>query len=233
MSTPEYLEWANQPTPENMGRVVDALDPLLNSEIQRYTGPKPLLKTKARELTIGAIKKYDPASGAKLQSWVVTQLQPLSRYGQRLRPVHASEAVIRQAAELNRLRRELSDELGRDPDDDELADKSGISTRKILRIRRSTPAVVAESAFESQDEDDVARLPAMTTPNRMGSAEEIVFTSLAPRDQAIFRFKTGRGGTELSNEEIARRLGVSAPYVSQRSKYIADQINNLYMRKMI
>ena len=233
MSTPEYKEWLKQPTPDNMSRIIDAVQPLVNSEIQRYNGPKPLLKTKAKSLTVQAIKTYDPKSSAKLPSWIITQLQPLSRYGQRLRPIHASEAAIRQAAELHRVQKELADELDRDPTEDELSDAVGISTAKIRRIKASVPAVLPASAFEVQDEDSMGGLPAVTVPNRMGTAEDAVYASLNARDRAIFDFKTGKGGTTLTNDEIARRLGVTPALVSQRSKYVADQITGMYSRKLI
>ena len=231
MSTPEYMTWQKTPTPENMAAVVDALDSVLNSEIQRYPGPKPLLKTKARALAVTAIKSYSPQANAKLQSWVVTQLQPLARYGQRLRPVHASEMVIRQSAELHRLGKELSDELGHDPTEDELADKAGISVKKIRYIKRSTPAVVPEAAFEPQTDDQEYSLPAVSQSNRLGSSEDAVVASLSQRDKAIYEFKTGKGGTELTNEQIARRLGVTPALVSQRSKLIADQITGMSTRR--
>ena len=233
MSTPEYKAWMKNPTPENMSAIVDAMAPLVNSEIQRYNGPKPLLKTKAKSLTVSAIKSYDPKSGAQLPSWVVTQLQPLSRYGQKLRPIHASEAVIRQAAELNRLETELSDELDHNPTEEELADKSGISVAKIRRIKSSVPAVLPASAFDTADENETSNLPAVTVPNRMGTAEDAVYESLGARDKAIFDLKTGRGGQTLTNEQIAKRLGVTPALISQRSKYVADQINGLYTRKIL
>ena len=86
-----YAAWAANRTPENMKAVLDDLDTTINSEIQRFSGPKPLLRSKARELAVKAVKAYDPASGAKLRSWVVTQLQPLSRYNNSLKPIKVPE----------------------------------------------------------------------------------------------------------------------------------------------
>lgn len=233
MSTLEYKAWLNDPSPENMSKIVDAMSPVINSEIQRYSGPKPLLQTKAKGLAISAIRSYDPKSKAKLPSWVVTQLQPLSRYSQQLRPIHASEAVIRQSAEISRLHKELSDELDREPTEEELSDHVGISVAKIKRIRSSVPAVLSASTFETSNEDEQSNLPAVTVPNRLSTAEDAVYASLGSRDKAIFDLKTGRGGQMLSNGDIAKRMGVTPALVSQRSKFIADQINNLYMRKML
>lgn len=231
----EYDTWKTDPTPENLGKVVSAMDPVINSEIQRFTGPKPLLRSKARALAIKAVRSYDPASGAQLRSWVTTNLQPLSRYGQQLRAVHAPEVAIRQAAEVNRVRMEMSDNLGRDPEDQELADEVGISVKRIKDIRRMVKPTISEGGMaEPQDEDSVAGMPAISQPNKLSLAEEMVYDSLSPRDKAIFDWKTGkRGKPLLSNQEIARRLGVTPALISQRSQGIAMQIQQVTARESL
>ena len=87
MNMVEYDEWVNDPSPDNMAKLVDTLKPTINSEVQRYKGPRPLLRARGKGLTIKAIRSYDPSRGAQLRSWVVTNLQPLTRYGQQLRPI--------------------------------------------------------------------------------------------------------------------------------------------------
>ena len=231
----EYDNWKADPTPENLGKIVSALDPVINSEIQRFSGPKPLLRSRARALTIKAIKTYDPTSGAQLRSWATTHMQQLARYGQQLRAVHAPEVAIRQAAEVNRVRMEMADTLGRDPEDQELADEVGISVKRIRDIRKMVRPTVAEGAMaEPADEDSVAGMPAVSQPNKLSLAEEMVYDSLTPRDRAIFDWKTGRKGkTMLSNQEIARRLGVTPALISQRSQLIAQQIQQVTARESL
>ena len=51
----EYDKWLSDPTPENMSGIIKVMEPTINSEVQRYTGPKPLLRGKAKSLTINAI----------------------------------------------------------------------------------------------------------------------------------------------------------------------------------
>lgn len=231
----EYDDWLADPTPAKLALAVRALDPAINSEIQRFPGPKPLLRSRARALTVKAIKSYDPAQGAQLRSWVVTQLQPLSRYGQQLRPVHAPEMAIRQAAEVNRVRGEMADKLGRDPDDNELADETGISVKRILAVRKMVRPSVAEGGMaEPADEDATAGLPGVSTANKLSLATEVVYDSLSPRDRAIFDLKTGgHGKTSISNQEIARRLGVTPALISQRSQQIAEQIQLTHSRGIL
>lgn len=230
----EYKQWAAEPTPENMAKIVNSMDSTINSEIQRYPGPKPLLRGKARSLAIKAVKSYKPESGAQLRSWVVTSLQPLSRYGQQLRPVHASEVAIRQSAQVNRVKEEMMDELGREPSVEELADQTGISTTRIKNLRQQVKPAISESAFDVSSDPNSPGLPGTVAANTLGNAGDMVYHSLSERDKQIHDFKTGKNGrVVLSNQEIAKRLGVSPALVSQRSAQIGAQIQDLVNRRLV
>ena len=148
-----YANWRADPTPENMKAVLDDLDTTINSEIQRFSGPKPLLRSKARALAVKAVRSYDPAGGTRLRSWVVTQLQPLSRYNNSLKPIYAPEDVSRKAYAISKARETLLDETGREPTDEELADRVGISVKRLGKIRGAVPAVVNETMGEDDDDD--------------------------------------------------------------------------------
>ena len=231
----EYDDYIKAPTPQTLGAVLKALDPTINSEIHRFQGPKPLLRSKARTLAVKAIKSYNPAAGAQLRSWVTTQLQPLARYGQQMRPVKAPEVAIRQAAQINRVTMEMSDTLGRDPTDDEIADEVGISAKRVRNLKSMvTPSVSEGTMSAAEDEDMVQGLPAVSQPDRLKFTEEVVYEALGDRDKMIFDLKTGKHGrTMLSNQEIARRLGVTPALISQRSLAIAMQIADVTNRETL
>ncbi len=99
--------------------------------------------------------------------------------------IAAPEAAIRQAAEVNRIRTELNDELGREPSDVELADQTGISAKRIVNLRKLVIPAVAEGAFEPQGDKDNS-LPGTVLSNKLSVAEEMVYESLSDRDKAIF-----------------------------------------------
>lgn len=223
-----YARWAVDPTPDNMSKIVSALNPTINSEIQRYKGPKPILKTRAKQLTIKAVRSYDPASPAQLRSWVVTNLQPLNRYGRSVSsPMHASELAVRQAAEVDTTRRRLLDELGANPTEEQLADEVGISVSRIRKLRDLVRPTASEQDFTSEEGGevyDVAVKETGTDP-ALNSARDIVFASLDDRDKKIMELKTGFNGNEpVDNMTVAKRLGVSPAFVSQRSAKISQLI---------
>lgn len=219
-----YAEWSAERTPDRMKAVLDALDTTINSEVQRFSGPKPLLRSRARSLAVGAIRSYDPASGAKLRSWVVTQLQPLSRYTNALKPVYTPEDAARKAYAVSAARGRFVDETGRDPTDEELADAVGISVKRLKSIRKAAPAVVYERQSGGED-DETAPDYAIYGSSPVRDASEAVYSGLSERDRRIFDLRTGsHGAKQSSGGEVARLLKVSPAYVSQRTGSIADLI---------
>ena len=227
--TTAYEEWSRRGDPDSLAGVVAALSPTINAEIQRYQGPKPILRSRARSLAIGAIKTYDPSSGARLQSWVVTQMQPLSRYSKQLQPLRMPEMATRQGAEIARVRSELSDELGHEPDEEELADATGLSVKRIKHVMSMSRPVTSEGSLAAAGADSGETwAPGVDTPRSLSTIEDAVYESLTARDKAIFDMKTGKHGkTAISNQQIAARFGVTPALVSQRTQAIAMQIANL------
>ena len=230
-----YQVWQQKQDLDSMGGVIRELSPIIDSEIHRYNGPKVLLRNKARLLAANAIKTYDPRSGAKLSSWVVTQMQPLTRYGRTLsRPVHTSELAYRQGAELEATRKILSEDLGAEPTDAQLADETGLSVARINKVRGMNPAYFSEGAVENASESGEAAPMAVesTGPDAaLETTSQAVYASLDERDRAIFDLKTGRNGKEaLDNKSIAKRLGVSEGLISQRSLLISKMIQDNYGR---
>lgn len=225
-----YADWLRDKSPSNMSRLLDTFAPTINSEIMRYEGPKPLLRSRARVLAIKAIKSFNPMSGAKLQSWVVTNLQPLSRYGQKQRDVHIPEVALRQAAEVNRVTEELRDDLGRDPTDDEIADEIGISPKRVANVRKMSVASIPSGQLDevAGEDGDSSIAPAVVTPSRLPFAQEAVYMSLDGTDRAIFDSLTGsHGARTVPARVIASRLGISPAAVSQRASRIAQQISEV------
>lgn len=216
-----YEVWRANPTPANLANVLDMLSPTITSEIHRYSGPKTLLRSRARILAAKAVMSYDPSRGAALRSWVVSQMRPLTRYSHKLRPVATSEVNARKSAELNNIVRRMTEELGRAPSDHELADAANISVRKIQLIRSQVKPVMTEYELAGGAEEsdaDSAYSPAISKPSTIGLSQEVVYESLPERHKFIFKHKTGYDGAPvLPNTEIAKRLGVTPSMVTQLS----------------
>ena len=227
--TRAYNAWAANRTPETMADLVEAFMPTVNAEIMQYSGPKELLRSRGRYLVTQAVKSYNPASGARLNSWVVTNLRQLSRYGKRLRPVRASEAMIRNAAELASVENRLEDDLGRKPTDEEIMDETGWNLKTIAGIRNATVAAISGSAFGEDDEGEEGSAdPGLIRPSAVPYATEAVYMGLDDKDKAIFDGKTGmHGKKQVSGTSLADMLNISSAAVSQRASAIGKSISDM------
>ena len=223
-----YNAWVVSRSPEDMAGLVEAFMPTVNAEIMQYSGSKELLRSRGRYLVTQAIKSYNPMSGTRLNSWVVTNLRQLSRYGKRLRPVRASEAMLRNAAELASVEKRLEDDLGRKPTDEELTDETGWNAKTLAEIRKSAVASVNGSAFGEDDEGEGTSEPGLVRPSPVPYAAEAVYQSLDDRDKAIFDGKTGMHGKEqTSGSSLADMLNLTPAAISQRSSAIGQSIADM------
>lgn len=230
--TRAYNAWVVDQNPHTMAGLVEAFMPTVNAEIMQYSGPKELLRSRGRYLVTQAIRSYNPMGNAKLNSWVVTNLKQLSRYGKRLRPVRASEAMLRNAAELASVERRLEDDLGRKPTDEELTDETGWSAKALAEIRKSAVASVSGGAESDADEEGGAGEPGLRRPDSARYAAEAVYMGLDDRDKAIFDAKTGLyGAPTQSGSSLADMLKISPAAISQRSAAIGRQISDFANRE--
>lgn len=225
----EYKKWVENPNPDTMSEVLRTLDPVITREVSRYDGPREVLKSKARLLAVQAVQTYDPEQGAALNSWVTTNIKPLSRYAGQISVARTPEVSKQRAAALSTHVKDFELQHGREPSDEELADEAGMSVQQVAKLRHRVPRVRSESAHLSMvSSDSSAGLPTETGGIAPSYSFDVVYDSLTPREKAIVDLKTGRRGKVLSNQEIAKRLGVSAPYISQVSADIAKRIQEVH-----
>ena len=224
---PEYTEiygqWKADPSQENNAKMLDTLSPAIAGATRMHVGDEnPLMKSRARRMTLDAIRSYDPKR-SRLRTHITNQLRGLKR----VRRKQNSVMSVPERVSLDRYNTELAqqtlaDELGRDPSLAELADKTGLSVKRLTHVRGYNPAVAEGSMSREVD-----FAGAVSTPGNVSDTwQQIVYDEATPIDKKIMEWTLGIGGRKLlSNAEIARRLKRSPGAISQRKQRLQDLLD--------
>lgn len=224
----EFELWRKDPSPKNAAALLQAASPVIDSALTSYAGGDRALSGRAKVLALKAFQTYNPKKGAKLNTHLMSQLQPLRRdYHNRANPLKIPERAMLEWRGVSEAEGVLKNELGRDPSDVELADRSGYSLKQIRRLRAYGQTGIPASYFDDTEGDDSApdNAPSVSRPDPQKIWMDYVHHDLGPIDQKILEWKTGVFGHQaLSTNEIARRLKLSPGAVSQRASKIAAKL---------
>jgi len=170
---------------------------------------------------IRASEKFDWRRGFKFSTyatlWIRQSMQrALSNTSRTIRvPVH----IEQRQRKLARTERELTNKLGRDPTDEELATAAYMELDEVLELREAPQAVT--SLDRPVGEDGEASLGDLLPSDQVEPGEEIVevermqelrgaLGELSPRERKVIELRFGLvDGQEKTVAAIARELGVT------------------------
>lgn len=191
-----------------------------------------------------AVERFDPSMGAKLStyaSWWIKQSikRALSNQSKTIRlPVH----LLDKLAKVRRISAVMSEELGREPSDEELSEETGIPIRKLSLLRQASqkPASLdapmnddASSEFGDMISDDRALDPsdAMESKNLLGEIGDMM-DSLDERESRIINARFGLDGvTPMTLEEVGREFGVSRERIRQLQTIALQKMRSVLRKK--
>jgi len=232
---PEYADsfntWKAAPTPENASKLITNVQPVLDSAL-RPLGNSPALRGHAKRIALGALQTYDPKQ-AGLRTHLMGHLQGLKRISGRLDvPINIPERVMLQQRDVAEHAQQLMDELGREPSDAEIADRTGLSVKRLVYLRQNRrPVSESQASFDNADGEIVGPEVEHETPQSI--LENFVYSDLTPRDQVIMDYALGRNGRpKLDGRAIAMQVGVTPGAVSQRLAAIQERFNMLRDQQM-
>jgi DNA-directed RNA polymerase specialized sigma subunit len=229
--TKDWEDWSVDKKPEKLQGMLVKLTPTIEASVNTYVGPKAsqVIKDRARIIAAKAIKKYNPKAGAKLHTFVASNLRELQRSAPVINePFVAPEKFRQDSHILHKANKAFIDSFGREPTDEELSEAAGLPLKRVFRVRNRNRPVIHMSALEG-DEDSPNQDIVGQRRRPYDDWLDAVYHDLGDIDKLILQYRTGYGGVErLPNEAIALRAGLSPAAVSQRAAKIQAMLDQFH-----
>ena len=175
-----------------------------------------------------AVDKFEYRRGYKLSTyatWWIRQAitRAIADQARTIRiPVHMHETINK----LHRTQRSLVQELGREPRQEEIADRMGMTPSKVRKVMKIAQEPISLETPIGEDDDghlgDFIKDPNAPSPQdlvinkRLQETIEAVLKTLTPREEAVLESRFGLGGLqEKTLEEVGKQFEVTRERIRQ------------------
>jgi len=208
--------------PRDLQPLLRSFRPMIRSKVNVYKGrvkmiPDSAIETEFQLRFVDALKSYDPSKGS-LGTYVYRYLDKAKRFIVENQNIgRIPENRIYKIKQYTTAKDELAEELGREPDVKEVAEKLGWKMAEAERMDSELRSDFMTQGFE----DD----PFSLTPSKSEEVLRLFKYELTDNEREVYEYLTGYGKPHItSTGEIAKRMKMPDYQVSRLKSVIQKKL---------